>query len=233
MLTIRGDQTSRFCDGISRRDFLRVGGLGMGGLSLPHLLAAEQANGIRQSHKAVIMIYMAGAPPHQDLFEIKTDAPSDYRGEFSPIKTNVPGIEICELLPGLAKVMDKCVPIRSMVGSPNGSHDSFICYTGRPGSSLDPKGQPPGGWPSMGSVLSRLQGSADSQVPAFVGLAPKAGHPPYGSPGDPGFLGTAHSAFRPTGPGMEDMTLNGMNLDRLGRPRRAPRRFRSVPARDR
>ena len=188
----------------------------MGGLSLPHLLAAEQANGIRKSHKAVIMIYMAGAPPHQDLFEIKTDAPSDYRGEFSPIKTNVPGIEICELLPGLAKVMDKCVPIRSMVGSPNGSHDSFICYTGRPGSSLDPKGQPPGGWPSMGSVLSKVQGSADSQIPAFVGLAPKAGHPPYGSPGDPGFLGTAHSAFRPTGPGMEDMTLNGMNLDRLG-----------------
>jgi len=68
----------------------------------------------------------------------------------------------------------------------------------------------------MGSVLSKVQGSADSQIPAFVGLAPKAGHPPYGSPGDPGFLGTAHSAFRPTGPGMEDMTLNGMNLDRLG-----------------
>ncbi|MFT5107914.1 MAG: hypothetical protein ACI9UA_003549, partial [Pseudoalteromonas tetraodonis] len=70
----------------------------MGGLALPQLLAAEELNGIRKSHKAVIMIYMAGAPPHQDLFDIKTNAPSDYRGEFSPIKTNVPGIEICELL---------------------------------------------------------------------------------------------------------------------------------------
>ncbi|MFT4551235.1 MAG: hypothetical protein ACI9MB_005216 [Verrucomicrobiales bacterium] len=188
----------------------------MGGLALPQLLAAEELNGIRKSHKAVIMIYMAGAPPHQDLFDIKTNAPSDYRGEFSPIKTNVPGIEICELLPGLAKVMDKCVPIRSMVGSPNGSHDSFICYTGRAGSSLDPKGQPVGGWPSMGSVLSQLKGPANERLPAFVGLAPKAGHPPYGSPGDPGFLGASHSAFRPTGTGMADMTLNGITLDRLG-----------------
>lgn len=216
MLTIRGKQTSRFCDGVARRDFLRIGGLAMGGASLPQLLAAEQLNGIRKSHKAVIMIYMAGAPPHQDLFEIKTDAPSEYRGEFSPIKTNVPGIEICELLPGLAKVMDKCVPIRSMVGSPNGSHDSFICYTGRAGSSLDPKGQPPGGWPSMGSVLNELMGSGSRQIPGFVGLAPKAGHPPYGSPGDPGFLGTRNSAFRPSGPGMKDMVLNGVSLDRLG-----------------
>jgi hypothetical protein len=216
MLTIKGQRTSRFCDGVSRRDFLRIGGLGMGGLSLPQLLQAEQLNRVGKSHKAVIMIYMAGAPPHQDLFEIKTDAPSDYRGEFSPIKTNVPGIEICELLPGLARNMDKCVPIRSMVGAPNGNHDSFMCYTGRAGSTLDPQGQPPGGWPCMGSVLSQLQGSADPKVPAFVGLAPKAGHPPYGSPGHPGFLGVGHTAFRPTGPGMEDMVLNGVTLDRLG-----------------
>src|SRR6185436_881674 len=75
--------------------------------------------------------------------------------------------------------------------------------------------QPPGGWPSMGSILSKLENPVDPAVPAFVGLAPKAGHPPYGSPGHPGFLGPAYGAFRPNGPGMEDMTLNGVTLDRL------------------
>src|SRR6476661_4287505 len=89
---------SGFCDGVSRRDFLRIGALGMGGLALPQLLRAEAQNGIKRSHKAVIMIYLPGGPSHQDTFDLKPDAPSEVRGEFEPIKTNVPGIEICELL---------------------------------------------------------------------------------------------------------------------------------------
>jgi hypothetical protein len=114
-------------------------------------------------------------------------------------------------MPYCAKIMDKLVPIRTMYGSPSGDHDSFICYTGRPATK-----QPPGGWPSMGSVLSKLKGPVDPAIPAFVGLAPKAGHPPYGSPGHPGFLGAAQSAFRPNGgPGMEDLKLNGITLERL------------------
>lgn len=211
MLKILGEERGGFCDGVSRRDFLRIGGLALGGLSLPQLLQAEQLSGIRKSHKAVIMIYLVGAPPHQDMFDLKMDAPSEIRGPHRPIGTNVPGIQISEHMPYCARIMDKLVPIRTMYGSPNGDHDSFICYTGRPVPN-----QPPGGWPSMGSVLSKLEGQTEPAIPAFVGLAPKAGHPPYGSPGHPGFLGPAYSAFRPNGPAMEDMTLNGVTLDRLG-----------------
>ena len=214
MLTILGN-SHRLCDGLRRRDFLTIGALGLGSLgfgnlALPDLLRADAAGG-RRSHKAVIMIYLCGAPPHQDMFDLKMDAPAEIRGEFQPIDTSVPGIRICEHLPRLAKIMDKLVPIRTMYGSADGGHDSFICYTGRPVPQ-----QPPGGWPSLGSTLSKLQGSLLPGIPPFVGLSPRAGHPPYGSPGHPGFLGPAHGAFRPNGEGQADLTLQGVTLDRLG-----------------
>lgn len=208
MLSISGGAT-RLCDGLNRRNLLKLGSLALGGLSLPELLAAESAQG-RKSAKAVIMIYLVGAPPHQDMYDLKMDAPAEIRGEFQPIDTNVSGIQICEHMPRLARIMDKLVPIRSMYGSPDGSHDSFICYTGR-----SFRQQPPGGWPSLGSVVSKLQGPTHPSVPPFVGLAPKAGHPPYGSPGLPGFVGQAHAAFRPSGEGMGDMVLNGVSPTRL------------------
>src|SRR5256885_11324649 len=102
MLRIDGGR-SRFCDGVSRRNFLRVGALGFAGLTLPSLLRAEAAAGVRNSHKSVIMIFLPGGPAHQDLFDLKPDAPSEIRGEFSPIRTNVPGMQICELMPMLAR----------------------------------------------------------------------------------------------------------------------------------
>lgn len=214
MLSIFGHpsvrHSHRFCDGTSRRDLLRAGALTVGGLTLPQLLQAEQAAGIRNSKKAVIMIYMCGAPGHQDMYDMKMDAPSEIRGSFKPIPTNVPGIEICEHMPRLAAIMDKCVPLRSVYGSPNGAHDSFICYTGR-----KVQNQPAGGWPSVGSVTSKLLGPRNQAVPPFVGLSPDTGHPPYGSPGHPGFLGVAHSAFRPSGPAKNDMQLQGIDTSRL------------------
>ena len=210
MLNIFGSSSGKLCDGVSRRDFLRVGALGMGGLALPQLLEAEALAGLGKSHKAVIMIYLVGAPPHQDMFDLKMNAPSEVRGPFRPIKTNVPGIEICEHLPRLARIMDKLVPVRSVYGSPDGDHDSFICYTGR-----HKRTQPPGGWPAIGSVVSKFQGPVDKAVPPFVGLAPKAGHPPYGSPGLPGCLGVPQAAFRPAGEGMSDLTLNEISPARL------------------
>ena len=140
------------------------------------------------------------------MYDLKMDAPLEIRGPYKPIKTAVPGIHISEHAPRLAKIMDKLVPIRSMYGSPNGAHDSFICYTGKPpppnggGAPVGRLSDPP----SLGSVVSRLKGQADPAMPAFIGLAPKAGHPPYGSPGHPGFCGNTHAAFRPNGAGMED-----------------------------
>lgn len=209
MLSILG-QGGQLCDGLTRRDALRIGALTVGGLTLPGLLRAEQAAGIRNSRKAVIMIYMCGAPSHQDMYDLKMQAPSEIRGEFRPIPTNVPGLEICEHMPRLASIMDKCVALRSVYGSPNGAHDSFICYTGR-----TVQNQPPGGWPSFGSVVSEVLGARNPAVPPFVGLAPDAGHPPYGSPGLPGFLGVARAAFRPSGPGRDDMVLKEISAERL------------------
>jgi hypothetical protein len=214
MLCISGPG-KRLCDGITRREVLKIGALGLGGLTLPDLLRAEASQGIQRSHKAVIMIYLCGAPPHQDMFDLKMQAPAEIRGEFQPIETSVPGIQICEHLPRLAAIMDKLVPIRSVYGSPDGNHDSFICYTGRSVGN-----QPPGGWPALGSTLSALAGPTAPGMPPFVGLSPRAGHPPYGSPGHPGFLGAAHTAFRPNGEGQGDLKLNGIDVDRLGDRRR-------------
>ena len=234
MLTING-KGSRLCDGMTRRDALKIGALGLGGMSLPDLLQAEQRAGIKGSHKAVIMIYMPGAPPHQDMYDLKMEAPSGIRGPFQPIDTAVPGIQICEHMPMLAKVMDKCIPLRSVHGSPNGFHDSFICFTGhswakQPGGLVVPR-RPAGAgdWPSMGAVVSRLQGSANVGVPPFIGLSPNTGYPPYGSTGYPGFLGISHGAFRPSDRhvptnrlgvplpgGRANMKLNGVTLDRFG-----------------
>src|SRR5436190_4086106 len=129
MLTIYG-QRHRFCDGISRRNFLKIGALGLGGLALPQLLEAETQAGIGKSHKAIIMIYLPGGPPHQDMFDLKMDAPSEIRGEFKPIRTKVPGIQVCEQLPRMAAMMDKLVPIRTIVGA-EGDHYDFQCLTGR------------------------------------------------------------------------------------------------------
>ncbi|MCA9269732.1 MAG: DUF1501 domain-containing protein, partial [Planctomycetales bacterium] len=210
MLNLQSKRTTRLCDGVSRRDALRIGSLAMGGLSLTQLLRAEAEAGVRGSNKSVIMIYMVGAPPHQDMYDLKPDAPAEIRGECQPIETSVPGIRISHLMPRIARIMHHCVPLRSVYGSPSGAHDSYICYTGRAKQN-----EPRGGWPSIGSTVSKLYGSRVAGVPPFVGLAPDAGHPPYGSPGLPGFLGVGHAAFRPSGPAKEDMTLSGISADRL------------------
>ena len=150
MLTIQGDpHRGRFCDGLSRRSFLRIGGLVMGGLSLPQILEAETAQTTagsggaarsgKRSHKAVIMIFLPGGPPHQDMFDLKMDAPREIRGEFRPIPTSVPGIEICELFPRIARMAERFTFVRSIVGA-TGSHYSFQCLTGR-----DHRNQPQGG----------------------------------------------------------------------------------------
>ena len=129
MLTIAGRSEGRFCDGVSRRDFLRIGGLAFGGLTTPQLLRAEGSAGMGLSHKAVIMVFLAGGPPHQDMFDLKPDAPAGIRGEFRPIPTDVPGLEICEHMPRLAAMMSKFVVIRSLVGA-GPEHSAGQCLTG-------------------------------------------------------------------------------------------------------
>lgn len=221
MLTIFGPRSSGFCDGVSRRGFLRVGTLAMGStmLSLADILRAEAASpsgslpGRRQGklgHKAVINIFLAGGPPHQDTFDLKPDAPAEIRGEFKPIATNVPGIEICEVFPKLAKLMDRAAIIRSIVGA-SGAHDLYQCNSGWTVNDL----RVVGGRPSLGSVAARVQGPVDPAVPPFIGLASPTGHMPWSDPGATGFLSRSFAPFRPSGPDVQNMTLNGVSTDRL------------------
>ena len=202
MLKILGKQQGRFCDGFSRRNFLQLGALAAGGLSLPQMLRAEAAAGVRNSNKAIIMVYLPGGPSHQDMFDIKEDAPREIRGEFRAIPTNVPGVRVCEHLPRMAAMWDKFVAVRSVVGKSD-DHNSFHVMTGH--SRLKP--QPSGGWPSVGAVVSKLQGSVAPGIPPLVSLG--------GKEAVAGFLGTAHGPFIPSGPAQKDMILNGMSSDRL------------------
>ncbi|MDA0811361.1 MAG: DUF1501 domain-containing protein [Verrucomicrobia bacterium] len=204
------DRKAQFCDGTNRRNFLKIGGLGALGLSLPDLLAAESRLGIGSSQKSVIMIYLVGGPPHQDMFDLKPNAPSEIAGPMRPIGTNVPGIEICELFPQMAKRMDKFAIIRSLVGA-QADHDAFQCYTGR---THQDQPAPPGGWAPFGSIVGKLQGPVHRGTPPFVSMCYECTHGPYNEPG-PGMLGVTQSSFRPVGPTRADMMLNGVTLDRL------------------
>jgi hypothetical protein len=210
VLSILGGKKGSFCDGQSRRDFLRIGGLGLGGLSLEGLLRAEAQAGTRRSHKSVIMIFLSGGPPHQDMVDLKPDAPAEIRGEFKPIQTTVPGIQICEHLPRLAKIADRLAIIRSLVGS-EGHHSAFQCMHGR--TQQKPPG---GGWPSLGSTVSKLQGPVQPGIPPFAGLSPRMKTPTWAIVGEPGFLGRKYAAFKPNTDGVGSMTLKGMTLERLG-----------------
>jgi hypothetical protein len=218
MLTIFGSKRIQaYCDGIRRRDFIQIGGLSMGSLmslSLADLFRAEARAGTRSSHKAVINIFLGGGPPHQDMWEIKTEAPAEIRGEFKPIATKVAGIQICEVFPQLAGLMDKAVVIRSVVGATE-RHEAYQCNTGWLPDSLESIG----GRPSLGSVLAKLQGAAHPAIPPFVGLAAPTGHAPWSDPGSTGFLGTAYSPFKPDGPAMANMKLK-ITTDQLASRRR-------------
>jgi len=191
----------RYCDGQSRRSFLKLGGLVMGGLGLPGLLHAEaqarEATSTRAAHsgsrhKSVIMIYLAGGLAHQDTFDLKLAAPDGIRGEFKPIATRLPGVQISEHLPRIAGLMDKVAVIRSLVGLRD-EHSSFQTVTGYPMGQSQREGKP-----SFGSVIARVQGSVDPVVPPFVDLFPVMQHKPYNSPG-PGFLGHAYKPARMEG----------------------------------
>ena len=211
MLTILGQSIGGFCDRVNRRSFLRIGTLATGAasLNLADVFRAE-AGQPGKRHKSVINIFLAGGPPHQDLWDLKPQAPSEIRGEFSPIETKVPGIQICEVFPQIASVMDKCAIIRSITGA-TGQHDAWQCLTGWPARDL----QFLGGHPSIGAVASKVLGPVDPSLPAFVGLAEKTAHVPWSDPGAAGFLGQAWGCFRPEGPGLADMQLNGITVEHL------------------
>jgi len=200
MLTIQAGQPQRYCDGVSRRSFLKVGAAGFCGLTLANLLRAEDAAGIGSSSKAIINIHLSGGPSHQDIFDLKPNAPVEFRGEFNPIATNVPGLDICEHLPKLAQMADKFAVIRSLVGS-NAGHSNFQTQSGYNQRSLTNIG----GRPSIGSVVAKLQGANPNGAPPFVSY----------SGGSPGYLGPIYKPFSPND-AKNVLRLNrGLTVDRL------------------
>lgn len=174
----------RFCDGLSRRDFLIVGGSIVGGLTLSSLLRAEAQQGNHRGHKSLINIFLPGGPPHQDMWDLKPDAPAEIRGEFKPISTNVPGIQICELFPKLASIMDKLIVVRSIVDA-RGPHFAEQCMSPR----LDPNS------PSLGAWVSRLEGPACAEIPPNLSLCYRTSHAEWGDPGGGGFLGAPYAPY--------------------------------------
>ena len=184
---------------LSRRSFLSVGGLGL--LSMPQVLYAQEKSGT--SHKAVINIFLGGGPPHQDMWDIKTEAPSEIRGPFKPISTNVAGVHIGECFPQIASMFDKFTAIRSVVGS-DGSHDGYQCVTGWSRKDMVSGTS----YPAIGACASKILGPVDPAVPVAVGLAEATQHMPWSEAGGAGYLGDTHKPFKPNGEMMEDLKLN-------------------------
>ncbi|MCH2203124.1 MAG: DUF1501 domain-containing protein [Fuerstiella sp.] len=222
MLTIPGNRTSRFCDGVSRRSFLRIGSLGLGSVALPGLLSQQATAASGSQTRSVVMIYLPGGPTQHETFDPKPDAPSEIRGSFGPVSTNVPGVQFCELLPRLSRMADRFSVVRTLVGLEN-RHESFQCYTGRPGGRNE-DGEPAGGWPTFGSVASSVLGPGKNGMVSFVDASPHMNYAPYRNQGLhdastkiswPGFTGSAHVPFALEGDVQPDLVLNGINPARL------------------
>src|SRR5205807_7996582 len=199
MFTFLGSKQG-FCDGVNRRNFLKIGAFGAG-LTLADMLRlkaqgavpAGRAQATRQ--KSAIMIYLPGGPSHMDMYDLKPDAPAEFRGEFRPINTNVQGVQICEHFPLQARMWDKLACVRSIVSVDEHS-DSLVMtgYSNRENQTAN--------HPSLGSVMSRVRGST-SDMPPFVTLRGLS----RGT--EPGFLGVAHRPFSPSGPAVQNLRLPG------------------------
>ncbi|MSQ95255.1 MAG: DUF1501 domain-containing protein [Gemmataceae bacterium] len=163
-----------FDPAVNRREFLRAGALSLFGLGLPQMVQAQN-NGRPKRAKACILLFMWGGPAQQDTWDMKPDAPADYRGEFRPIATTVPGLQICEHLPRLAQRAHQLSLIRSMTHN-NVDHTkaTHFLLTGKP----PPVGAMSDDWPSYGAILSKL-GRGHGPLPPFVSMMPVV---PNGSP---------------------------------------------------
>lgn len=211
MLSIPGVSGST-CDGFSRREFMRVGGAGLFGLSLGQFLQLQAAAAAgpevkRKSGwgkaKNVLLIFLQGGPSHIDIWDPKPDAPLGVRGEFKNIKTNVPGIELTEVMPKLAKVMNRATLIRSLSYTPAGlfNHTAAIyqMMTGYTPDRVSPSGQleppAPNDFPHIGSNVTKLKPQEGSMLPFVMLPRPLQESNVVGKGGTAGFLGAAYDPY--------------------------------------
>jgi hypothetical protein len=234
MLSIPGNNVVD-CDGVTRREFMRIGGAAMlGGLSLPMLLGVEgraSANEKQQGvagfgqAKHVIMLYLQGGPSHIDIWDPKPDAPANVRGEFKPIKTKVPGIWLSETMPKLAEQMDKCTLIRSVSYTPNGlfNHTAAIyqMLTGEQADKVSPSGQleqpAPNDFPNFGSHVSKIKPPDVPMLPFVMLPRPLQESNVIGKAGTAGFLGKAYDPYYayPTGADTDQTKMDHLKIDDL------------------
>lgn len=200
MLRIEAGSTSKYCDGMNRRSFVQLGIAGLASVGLPRLLAAKEASaalGHAKQDTSVILLWLDGGPGHMDTYDMKPEAPVEYRGIWNPMRTNVPGMEVTELFPRQAKIADKFSVIRSL------HHDTGDHFTGghymltsRGGASgADTAGKSP----SIGSIVAKVCGPRTAGMPAYAAV-------PYAAsiglrPGYFGanYLGMAHNPFETNG----------------------------------
>jgi len=203
MLTLWGGN-QRFCDNVSRRDFLRAGALGLGGLTLPDLLRLRAGAETGKSPRAVIMVCLAGGPSHIDMYDLKPDAPAEIRGEFRPIRTRVPGFDICEHMPMQAGITDKLALVRTVQFFEPMQHELEEVYTGFPKSAQRP---------AFGSVISRFR-RGQSRMPSYVSLEYSHGTSSYENPQ---YVGAAHRPLHIAGgDGVRNLgMMPGMSRARL------------------
>src|SRR5262245_46000923 len=175
---------------LNRRSLLTIGALGLGGLTLPGLLAARARAGqsATSNRKSVILVWLAGGPSHIDMYDLKPNAPAEVRGEFRPIATNVPGVQVGEHLPRQAAIFDKLSVVRSAFHT-NAGHGmgSQWMQTGYQ-ATIEVNDNI---YPSTGSVVARLKGANDPGLPAYVNLPRKV------SFGNAAYLGASFNPFAP------------------------------------
>lgn len=230
MLSIRGN-AQRCCDRLSRRELLRAGGLATLGLSLPGWLQARQALGGESSSKArsCILVFMWGGPAHQDVWDLKPEGPSATRGEFRPIETTAPGIQISEHFPQIARQGDKLAIVRSVTHADNNhSTGAHAMLTGRPHPlQRENFGPSPDDFPHFGSVLGKLRPAA-AGLPTFVALPERirTTNGPYVPGQGGGILGRRYDPFTiDQHPDEPDFEVDSLRLpDRVDLPRLDARR---------
>jgi uncharacterized protein (DUF1501 family) len=200
MLRIEAGGSARYCDGFSRRSFLQVGMAGMASVGLPQILKAKEesaALGTPRKDTSIILLWLDGGPGHMDLYDLKPQAPAEYRGIWNPIRTNVDGFEISELFPLQARMADKFSIVSSLHHN-QGDHFAGGHYmlTGRGGAS---GADTPGKYPFVGSIATRVLGPRKPGLPAHAAV-------PYASsiglrPGyfAANYIGMAHNPFETDG----------------------------------
>jgi hypothetical protein len=190
-----------------RREFLRVGTLALGGLTLPDLLRRRAEAGAGSADTAVILFWMWGGPSQLETYDMKPAAPSEYRGPLRPIRTNVPGIEICEYLPLQAEIADKFSLIRSLHHEMSAHNDGSIeVLTGKTPSVPDPTSQARSEHPDFGMIASQSRGPRAEGIPQYVGVQ----RAPFMT--NPGYLGAGHRAFETGDPSKPDFAPKDLTL---------------------